>query len=174
MASLQARLASLISSIGGDVKALQSATFVGAGWTEEVRTTNYVNSTVTGTDVFTGFTPGANKKYLIHGYLMTVSAATGNGAQFAVLVPTGMTSSACKFVVPLTATTDRVDSLAAGSYSGATTGLVTNTLSLVTAIILVGASPGAGNIRIAGRSETALTNGLTVLPPSVMRWRELA
>lgn len=173
MASLQDRLLALINSIGSDIKSLQSATFTGAAWTEEVRASNYVNSTATGSDIFTGFAPGANKKYLIEAFLACSTPASSNGSQFALLVPTGMTATAAKIVAPMTATTERVDNVAAGTYSGATTGVASTTLSTVVGLVLVGAAPGGGNIRIGGRSETILTNGLICYPPSVMRWREL-
>lgn len=144
-------------------------------WNEQVLTATYVNATVTGTDVFSGFTPAANKKYLIDALLSVQSNAATTGVQTAILGPTtGITRSATKINSASAAGTDLITHISAlNTYQVAVAGLTTPNLLYIQSIIEVGATPGAGNIRVGARSEVAISNAVQMFPGSSMRWREM-
>lgn len=167
--SLQSRLADLITAIGADIKALKTS--VGLS---ETRTTTYVNATQTATDVFTGFTPVANKRYAITAKLSVQSNAATTGVQTAVLGPaSGVTRSAVRIVSADGAATVKHDNVVLNTYQVAIAGLTTPSMLIIEAIVEMGASPGAGNIRIGAKSEVAVANGIQIFPGSSMEWREV-
>lgn len=140
-------------------------------WLEEIRTADYTNATTTGTDVFTGFTPAANTRYMVDVLLMVQSAAATTGIQTALLGPAaGITRSAVKINSASAAGTDLVTHTVVGTYQAAVASLTTPTLLYIQALVTVGATPAVGNIRVAARSEAALST-VTVWPGSSMRWR---
>lgn len=198
--TLQSRIAELITAIGADVKAdrttmgtLASLTTTaktslvaainevnaksgGSGsdpWTHQALSSAWTNSTVTGLDVFTGFTPAANTRYIVDCLLSASSAATATGIQTGLAGPTtGITSAAVKISSPLTATTEQLSSIGLNAFSAPATSLTTPQLILLQAIVEVGATPGAGNIRLQARSEVA-ASVITLRAGSSMRWRTI-
>ena len=168
--SLETRLAALVAAIGADIKALQAA---GAEQQQKL-TATYVNATVTGTDVFAGFTPAANKRYEIESVMSAQSAAAASGIQIALLGPsTGITRVATRINTPSGAAADLIANLnALNAYTTATASLATPHLILLSSIVEVG-TPGAGNLRIGARAESAAANGVQIFPGSFMRWRDV-
>lgn len=142
-------------------------------WNEQVLSGTYVNATVTASNVFAGFTPAANKTYLIDVLLMVQANAATTGVQTAIAGPTtGITRAAIKINSAATATTDKVDHISSlNTFQVATAGLVTPTLLYIQAIVAVGATPGAGDIRVSCKSEVAIANAVQIFPGSSMRWR---
>lgn len=180
--SLQSRLLDFINAVGADYKSLASriAALEGSAsggvdpWLKQVLTTTYVNATVTGTDVFTGFVPVANTKYIVDILASVQSAAATNGPQVSLAGPTtGITRSAVKIVSASAAATDLITHTALNTFQAGAAGLVTPNLLMLQAIVEVGATPGAGNIRMQARAEVAATNGLQIFPGSSMRWRTI-
>lgn len=179
--SLQTRLAPLIAAVGADIKQLRAdiaAVPSGSGgsdpWTHQALTTARTNSTVTGADIFTGFAPAANTRYIVDALLSVITQAGTTGVQTALLAPTtGITRAAVKIVSSSSTTADKIDNLALNAYQGATAGIATlSSLISIQAIIDVGATPGAGNVRAAFRSEVAGST-VTINPGSSMRWRTI-
>lgn len=141
-------------------------------WSEEIRTTTYVNATVTASDVFVGFVPLANTRYLIDVLVTAQSIAATSGIQTAIVGPTtGITRSSVKVISAATATTDQLNHLALNGFQVALNSLTTPHLISVQAIVEVGATPGAGNLRFQARTEVAATNAVQIFPGSSMRWR---
>ncbi len=173
--SLETRLATFISAVGADIKALQARS-PSSEWTEQRLTATYSNATIAGTDVFSGFTPVASKRYHVEALLNVQSSAAASGVQTSLLGPTtGITRAGVRIKAALTATTEKVDYLSAlNAYQVTTTGVVTATLIQLQAIIEVSPSPGAGPIRVGARAEVAAVNAVQIFPGSHMRWRELA
>lgn len=180
--SLQTRLASLIAAIGADIKQLNAdvAALSGSGsgsgsgsdpWTYQVVTTSWTNSTLTGTDIVAGFAPAASTRYIIESLLSVQAAAATTGVQTRFSGPTtGINQAAIKIVSAASTTADKVDHVPLNTFQAAAAGLTTPSLLSVQAIIDVGASPGAGNLRVQGRSEVSASL-VTVFPGSFMRWR---
>lgn len=142
-------------------------------WSEQIRSTDWTNSTTTSTDVFTGFAPAANTNYLVDCLLMVFSVATTTGVQTALSGPTtGITRSAVKIQSPATTTTDMINHTALNVLQSAGGALTSPSLLVIQGIIMVGAAPNALNIRVTGRSELAGSN-VTISAGSSMRWRTL-
>lgn len=179
--SLQTRLTALAQALGADVKQIKadilSHTHPGGGsdpWTSQALSTAYVNATVTATDVFTGFTPVANTRYIVDVLASVQSNAATTGVQVGLTGPaTGITRSAVKVVSAASATADKIDHIALNAFQVATAGLAIPNLLMLQAIVEVGASPGAGNIRLQAKSEVAIANAVTIHPGSSMRWRTI-
>ena len=178
--SLQSRLASFITAVGADIKQIKSDISshthpeTGADpWTHQALATGYTNSTVTASDVFAGFTPLANTRYIVDALLSVQAAAATTGVQTGLMGPTtGIPRSAVKIVSAINATSDKIDHLSINGFQVATAGLQTPYLVSIQAIVEVGATPGAGKIRIQARSEVA--NSLIIIHPgSSMRWRTI-
>ncbi len=143
-------------------------------WNEQTLTTTYINSTLTASDVFVGFIPLANTRYLIDALLTVQSNAATTGVQTALAGPTtGLTRSSVKIISASAATTDKVDHLAVNGLQIAVAGLTTPSLLSMQAIVEVGATPGTGNLRVQARSEVAIANGVQIFPGSSMRWRAI-
>ena len=168
--SLETRLAALVAAIGADIKALQA---MGAEQQQKL-TATYANATVTGSDVFAGFPPLTNKRYAIEAVMSAQSATANSGIQIALLGPsTGITRVTTRIVTPSGAAADLIANLnALNAYTVATASLATPHLILLDAIVEVG-TPGAGNLRIGARSETAAANAVQIFPGSFMRWRDV-
>ena len=168
--SLETRLTALTAAVGADIKALQAS---GAEQQQKL-TATYVNATVTGTNVFAGFTPLANKRYAIEAVLVAQSAAAASGIQIALLGPsTGITRATARVVTPSGAAADLIANLnALNAYTAATASLTTPHLILLDGVVEVG-TPGAGNIRIGARAESAAANAVQIFPGSFMRWKDL-
>lgn len=197
--SLQSRLADLITAIGADVKAdrttmgaLSALTTSaksslvaainevnakpgGSGsdpWTYQALTTLYSNTTITASDVFTGFTPAASTRYIVDVLAMVSSAAATTGVQCALAGPTsGINRAAVKIVSASAAGTDLITHTALNTFQAAVAGLTTPTLLLVQAIV-DNQGGGTGNIRLQARSEVAASQ-ITIWPGSSMRWRTI-
>lgn len=172
--SLQTRLTSLVAAIGADVKSLQqqiNSLSVGSGpWTEEIRTTAVNNSVISLVDAFTGFAPAANTRYMVDIVASVQSNAATVGIQTQLTGPTtGITAAAVKIAAATSATADAIAHSGLNTIQANTAGLATPSLVTIQAIIEVGATPGAGNIRMQFRPETATL--MTVRPGSIMRWR---
>lgn len=199
--SFQSRLAELITAIGADFKAdrttmgaLSSLTTTaksslvaaineinakpsGGGadpWSYQIMgSAGYSNTTVTASDVFTGFVPAANARYIVDILASVSTAAATTGIQTALVGPTtGITRSAVKIVSASAAATDKIDHLALNAFQAAAAGLTTPSLLMIQAIIEVGATPGAGNIKLQARSEVA-ASAVNIHPGSSMRWRTI-
>lgn len=178
--SLATRLTALAQAIGADIKSLQAqinAIPSGGGgsdpWSHQALTTSYTNSTVTASDVFTGFVPIANTRYIVDSLCIVNSAAATTGVQTCLAGPTtGITRSAVKIQSASAAAADKLDHLALNAFQVATAGLVAFTLLNIQAIIEVGATPGAGNVRVQARSEVA-GSAIAFHPGSSMRWRTI-
>lgn len=197
--SLQTRLEALIAAIGPDIKALKTADGTLASltttaktslvaainevnakpsggsypWSEQITTTAYTNSTVTASDVYTGFAPVANTRYLVDILASVSAAAATTGVQTALAGPTtGITRSAVKIISASAAATDLIAHTVLNTFQAAAAGLTTPTLLSIQAIIEVGASPGAGNIKLQAKSEVA-ASVITIYPGSSMRWRTI-
>jgi hypothetical protein len=177
--TLLSRLGELITAIGADIKRIDAdiaALGGGSGgadpWTHQALTALYTNTTVTASNVFAGFTPAANTRYIVDCLLSAYSAATATGIQTGLAGPTtGITAAAVKVSTPLTATTEQLSSIGLNAFSAPGTSLVTPNLILVQAIIET-ATPGAGNIRLQARSEVA-GSAINIRPGSSMRWRTI-
>lgn len=144
-------------------------------WREQITTSTYVNATLTATDVYTGFTPAANTRYLVDALLTVQSNAATTGVQIALAGPTtGITRAAVKVISAASATTDKIDHISGlNTFQVATAGLTTPNLLSLQAIVEVGGTPGAGNIRIQCKSEVAIANAVQIFPGSSMRWRAM-
>jgi len=148
----------------------------GDGWTYQRLAADYTNDTVALTDVFAGFAPAASTAYEVEVRgLVTTSDATA-GFQSGFNGPTGSTQFGQKITTPSSATADIIGNpvgfggfSAAGSTPASANGSVYQAYSQMK----FGGAPGAGNVRLQARSETA---GQTVkmLAGSYMRWRELS
>lgn len=139
----------------------------------QVLTTTYVNATESGINVFTGFTPGANKKYFIEAELSAQAIAVDNAVQLALLGPaTGITRVAVKVITPTEATEEIESALALNAYSEQDAAMTTPSIYTLLAIVEVGATPGAGHIRVGAKALTAAANAVRIFPGSFMRWRE--
>lgn len=173
--SLQTRLEALVAAIGADVKALNSQlsglTPGSYPWSEQKLTTAYTNSTVTASDVFAGFAVIANTRYIVDVLASVSAAAATTGVQTAIAGPTtGITRSAVKIISASAAATDLVTHTALNTFQAAAAGLTTPSLLSIQAIIEVGATPGAGNVKLQAKSEVA-ASAITFYPGSSMRWR---
>ena len=178
--SLQTRLTALAQAIGADIKRLDgriNALPSGGGsdpWTSQALSTAYVNATTAATDVFAGFTPAANTRYIVDVLASVQSNAATTGVQVGLSGPTtGITRAAVKVVSASGAAADKIDHLGLNAFQVATAGLVTPNLLMLQAIVEVGATPGAGNIRLQAKSEVAIANAITIHPGSSMRWRTI-
>jgi hypothetical protein len=141
-------------------------------WTSQALTVAYTNSTVTATDVFTGFTPAANTRYIVDVLVSVAAAAVTTGVQTGLTGPTtGITRSAVKVVSASAAGTDLISHQALNAFQVAAASLTTPTLLSLQAVIEVG-TPGAGNIRFQAKSEVA-ASAITIYPGSSMRWRTI-
>lgn len=175
--SLQTRLAALITAIGADIKNIntQLSTLLTTAypWLEEVRSSAYTNSTVNASDVFTGFKPNANTRYIVDVFASVFTAAITTGIQVGLTGPTsGITASAVKIITANTSAADTISHTALNNFQTMTAGLTTPTLLSLQALVEVGASPGIGNIRLQAKSEVA-GSLVTIRPGSSMRWREI-
>lgn len=132
-------------------------------WQRKVVTNDVTTDQATMQDITAlGFTPIANKTYLVDGTLLIQTASALVGPAISWTGPTGLTDSAFVIEGPTAATT----------YTArATTGLGGLALSLATlptanesyiirlrGLVRVGASPGAGNIRPQFCSTIVATN----------------
>jgi len=172
--SLQTRLTDLVAAVGADIKSLQqqiNGISVGSGpWTEEIRTTAATNNVIALADAFTGFAPAANTRYLVDIVASVLSNAATVGIQTQLTGPTtGITAAAVKIAAATSATADAIAHTGLNTIQANTAGLAVPSLVTIQAIIEVGASPGAGNIRMQYRPETATL--MTVRAGSIMRWR---
>lgn len=200
--SLQTRLNALIAAIGADIKDTRlSMSGVASGslsgltttaktsllaaineinakpgtdpWTSQALSTAYTNSTITASDVFTGFTPVANTRYIVDALLSVSAAAITTGVQTALFGPSsGITRSAVKLIAANTSAADTISHTSLNNFQTMTAGLTTPTLLSIQAIIEVGATPGAGNIKVQAKSEVA-ASVVTIYPGSSMRWRTI-
>jgi hypothetical protein len=164
--SLQSRLASFITAVGADIKALQ---YNQAGM-ERRGTTDWTNSTTTPTDIFTGFTPAAQTTYLVEAFLMGNTAATTTALQVALVGPTtGIGSVAIKYQLPATTNTEFLSFIAGMSnFPGNTTAPAAFALYKVEGVFIT-TTPGVGNVRFQGQSEIG-GSLVTVRIGSFMRW----
>lgn len=176
---LAGRLSSWATQIGADIKQLRADLQAKGGssgaepWTHQVLTTPYTNSTTSQTPIFPGFTPEADKTYVLDALLMVQSAASTTGVRAILTSPyDSLLESAVRFVTPLTATIDRADTTTADQFSLATTGLTFPNLMTVQAIFKYVPVFEDGPVTLAGASEIA-GSLITVHPGSSMRWRKL-
>lgn len=139
---------------------------------EQILTTTYSNDTVTASDVFSGFAPAANTRYLVDVFLLVQSVATTTGVQTALAGPaSGVTRAGVTITSAASATTQKIDYLALGAFQIATAGLTTPTPLIIQGLVDVGAAPGAGNIKVQAKAEVAGTGAIQIFPGSSMRWR---
>jgi hypothetical protein len=197
--SLQTRLEALASAIGADVKtniaaigtlasltttaktslvaAINEINAKPAGadpWTSQaMAAAGYTNSTVTASDVFTGFAPVANTRYIVDILASVSAAAATTGVQTALVGPTtGITRSAVKIIAASTTAADTITHTSLNNFQTMTAGLTTPSLLSIQAIVEVGATPGTGNVRLQAKSEVA-ASAINVHPGSSMRWRTI-
>lgn len=193
--SLQTRLEALVAAIGADVKAVntsignlasllttdksslvaainevRSGTFP---WVEQIRTTDYTNSTTTASDVFTGFAPVGNGRYLIEATLAAQAAAITTGVQVGVTSGGPLVYSAMHInTVGANNALDYNYRSAFGVQGPSPDSLTTPSIINVVALVEIGTTPLAGNTRIQAKSEVAASL-ITIKAGSLMRWRKL-
>lgn len=144
-------------------------------WTTQRVMVDYANATITGSDVFAGFAPAANTTYVVETKMIVRTALGTTAIQTALAGPaSGITNAAIKINSAASATADLISHIATlNTFQVATAGLTTNTLLIIEGLVVVGALPGAGNIRVQARSEVA-ASAVTVAAGSMMRWRTIA
>lgn len=181
--SLQTRLTALAQAIGADIKQIKTDiaghTHPSSGggtdpWSVQALTTAWTNSTITQTDVFTGFLLAANARYIVDILASVQAAAATTGVQVGLAGPaSGVTRSAVKIVSAATNATDKIDHVSLNSIQVATAGLTIPSLLMVQAIIETGATvPANTPVRLQARSEVA-GSLVTIHPGSSMRWRTI-
>jgi hypothetical protein len=175
VADLSALQTTAKSSLVAAINELKASGAAGDPWSYSWIASAVTAPTTTAVDVHTGFTPSANTRYIVDALLMVTSAAATTGVQTALLGPsTGITRVAVKIVSAATVTTDKIDHISAlNTYQVATAGLTTPSLIYLQAVVDVGASPGAGTIKVAFKSEVA-SSAVVVQPGSSIRWRVAA
>lgn len=136
---------------------------------------NFTTSLATNTNV-TGlaFTPAANLRYHIEGYLLLRTAGTAAGARPGIAWPAGYSDGAAYMQAPSSLTTIamQMNTPAAGTANAASAGLPVANRSYsgqLQAILIMGASP-SGTFQITLAAETAGTN-VTVAAGSFIRYR---
>lgn len=155
-----------------DDAGLESALAGGADpWTKLVLGSDAVNNTTSTANVGIGFTAAANTNYLVQCFLPVLSAATTTGIQLALGGPTsGNNYAAVQIRTPATGTTDFITHTALNTYTAATSGLTSVALATIWALISVGPTPAAGDVRVLFKSEVA-TSAVTVKAGAVMLYR---
>lgn len=135
---------------------------------------DHANSTVTATDIpGLGFTPVANSLYVIEGLVPVQTAITTTGVQLILAGPTtGITWSAVTIHTPTASNADTPFHGALNAAAPMTAGLTAVAMARVKAMVQVGASPGAGNIRLQLRSEIA-ASAVTVRAGAFLRYRTI-
>lgn len=183
--SLQSRLAALIQAIGADVKQIKtdiiaindalSSMSASSGsadpWSFQALSAEYTNTRTTATDVFAGFTPAPNTRYIVDILASVSAASTGTGVQTQLAGPiTGITNAAVKIVSGASSTSDMITHTGLNSFQSSTGSPAGGSLLSIQAILEIGPTPGAGNIRLQAKSEV---NGstITLRAGSSMRWR---
>lgn len=144
------------------------------GWTYEHLTADYTNNTAGMTDVFAGFTPEANGRYQVEVF----GAVNSAGATIAFVSQLAGPATGVSFVSSKITTTQSagVDHQAHGTAFGQASNITSTPTApspyALSALVAFGATPGAGNVRMQARSETAGTV-VTMKAGSYMRWRKL-
>lgn len=145
----------------------------GDGWTYERLGADWTNSTVTDSDIFAGFTPAANKAYEIEVKALVESAIQTTGIQVGLVGPTGQTTISQHVRTPGTATSVLDNHLSVFGRATAGTTVAAPSILTLSAFVRYGAGPGAGNVKLQGRSEVGGGSTVTMYTKSYMRWREL-
>lgn len=146
-----------------------------AAWTYERLAADFVRTATTLADVFTGFTPTANKSYEFEVFGAILSDAATTGFQSDFNGPTGENWVAYKINSAASATTDLLThGVAWATLNTATNGLAGTNVFIARGLTSYGASPGAGNVRLRARCETGGgAMSVTMKAGSYMRWRQL-
>jgi hypothetical protein len=144
----------------------------GDPWTVLKLAADFSTSSVAAQDVTgLGFTPAANTTYVIEAFLPSWSAAAATGIQFALAGPSsGINFSGVTIRQPMTATTEQFYHGVINTFNTAGTALTTMSLAFITAIVGVGANPGAGNLRVQLKSEVN-NSAVSVKAGAVMLYR---
>lgn len=147
-----------------------------AGWSEAVLSADFSTTSATQVDV-TGlsFTPLANKRYIVEGWIAHTANATGTGVRVGVTMPTGLTCAAVQIsgANGSASTQANNNTVASGNTAStsANSGGTVATMSYIAAMVFAGASPG-GNVQVTVASEIA-ANNVTLLSGSILRWRDI-
>lgn len=161
--NVQAALEEIAAESGG----------AGETWTYERRATDWTNSTITTSDIFTGFVPIANTRYEVECFLIVKSADATSGLQLGLMGPGGLNVAAQKITMCSSATADLIGNVVGFGIFAAGSTPANYGIAKVSGFVEYGASPAAGNnVRLIGRAETA-GQVATVRDDSYMRWRIL-
>jgi hypothetical protein len=121
-----------------------------------------------------GFTPSANKTYMIRGYFLLRSTATAAGVRPGVTWPTGITDGAAKISSPNALTTEVIANVDGGTSGFAASAATPNTtgswLGGVEAMLVTGGSP-SGDFQITLQSEN--TSDVVMRAGSYIMYREI-
>jgi hypothetical protein len=147
-----------------------------AGWSEAVLAADFSTTSTTQTNVTDfSFTPVANKRYIVEGWIAHTANATGTGVRVGVTMPTGLTVAAVQInAMNGAASLQANNNLAASgntSSTSANSGGAVATMTRLDCVVFAGASPG-GAVQITVASEIA-ANQVTILAGSVLRWRDI-
>jgi hypothetical protein len=142
-------------------------------WTYERLAADFTRTVNTLADVFTGFTPAANKSYEFEVRGAVISDAATTGFQSDFNGPTGENWVAYKINCAASATTDSLThGTAWATLNTNTAGLAATNFFFANGMCSYGASPGAGNVRLRARMEAGGAS-VTMKAGSYMRWRQL-
>lgn len=176
--SLQSRLEALASAIGADIKAIKTQIAALPAPSADPWSYSVLGSTITSTvtaaaDAITGPSLAANTRLVVECKLHVASAAATTGVQVGLAGPsTGVTRSSVKVVSAQTASTDMISHQTLNNWQSSAAGLLTPSLITIDGMIEVGATPGAGTVRVSWRTEVAAST-VTMYPGSFMRWRTI-
>lgn len=142
-------------------------------WTYERLGADWTNGTAIDTDIFAGFAPAANKSYEIEVCALVESAIQTTAIQVGLAGPSGSTTVVQHVQTPGTATSVLDNHIATFGRALAGTTVAQPAVLRLRGLVRYGAAPGAGNVRLQGRSETGAGSVVTMYAKSYMRWREL-
>ena len=148
----------------------------GASWSESVLGTDFTNDTTTQTAVTAlKFTPAANKRYIVEGWIAHTANANGTGVRVGITMPSGLVHAPVQIVSANGGAASQSNNNAAASGNTASTAAnsagAVACMTFIRAIVIAGASPG-GDVQVTVASELA-SNLVTVLAGSVLRWRDI-
>jgi hypothetical protein len=146
-------------------------------WTYQIVTANQPFTSATEADItqMPGFTPAANGIYEIEAKLIVSTTNSARGARPSLFTPTGMTST--PFELRSSAGTLTSDTILWGGAPGFLNQLShpaanVGYLAHLDGVVVVGGTPGAGNVRPRMRGESATQ--VDLLRGSVFKYRRLA
>lgn len=148
----------------------------GASWSEVVLGTDATNDTTTQTAVTAlKFTPAANKRYIVEGWIAHTANVNGTGVRVGITMPSGLVHAPVQIVSANGAAASQSNNNTVSSGNTASTAAnsagAVACMTFIRAIVIAGASPD-GDVQVTVASELA-SNLVTVLAGSVLRWRDI-